>query len=151
MDRLTSEQRLLWLKLVLAVATIGHIVVGLSFWFFPHLAIQEILAWGRPSGWTSILGAYDVAVGAALFIAYRDPLGNAGLVRFAAILLALHAGTHAYYILWGDSPPRLWIASAYLALGSGLLFWLGPSVSTAQRPAQSVTSEGAGPALHAPG
>lgn len=123
---MTDAQRLILLRTVLAVAALGHLIVGLSFWFVPELAIDEILAWGSPSGWTSILGAYDIAVAFGLWTAFRDPERNVGLIRFAAVLLTIHAATHAYYILWGDSPSRLWIATAYLLVGAGLLVWLSP-------------------------
>lgn len=112
--------------MVLGIVALGHLIVGLSFWFVPKLAIDEILAWGQPSGWTSILGAYDVAVAYGLFVAFRDPERNVGLIRFGAVLLTIHAATHAYYIVWGDSPPRLWIATAYLLVGAALLTWLAP-------------------------
>lgn len=123
---MTEAQRLILLRTTLAVAALGHLIVGLSFWFVPELAIDEILAWGQASGWTSVLGAYDIAVAFGLWTAFRDPERNAGLIRFAAVLLSIHAATHAYYILWGDSPPRLWIPTAYLLLGAVLLLWLSP-------------------------
>jgi hypothetical protein len=110
------------LKVLLAAAAIGHLVVGLSFWFFPEWAIDEVLAWGPPSGWTSVLGAYDLAVAFGLVLAFRDPAGNTGLIKFVAVLLALHSATHAYYIVWGDAPQRHWFVVAYL-LAAGLLFW----------------------------
>ncbi len=123
---MTEVQRLTLLKVVLAVAAFGHLIVGLSFWFVPELAIDEILAWGQPSGWTSILGAYDLAVAFGLWTAFRAPEQNVGLIRFGAVLLTIHAATHAYYIVWGDAPPRLWIATAYLLIGAALLLWLSP-------------------------
>jgi len=122
----TEHQRAVLLRFVLGVAALGHLVVGLSFWFFPELAIDEILAWGNPSGWTSILGAYDIAVACGLVIAFRDPEANRGLILFVAILLTIHAGTHAYYNIWGDAPARLWLPTAYLLLGAALLAWLAP-------------------------
>ncbi|MEA2447072.1 MAG: hypothetical protein QOK47_709, partial [Actinomycetota bacterium] len=43
-------------RFVLVATAFGHLIVGLSFWFAPHLAVEEILAWGPASGWTTILG-----------------------------------------------------------------------------------------------
>ena len=123
---MTEAQRRILLRTVLGVAALGHLIVGLSFWFVPELAIDEILAWGQPSGWTSILGAYDIAVAFGIWTAFRDPERNVGLIRFGAVLLTIHAATHAYYIVWGDSPPRLWLATAYLLAGAMLLLWLSP-------------------------
>ena len=115
------------LRVILALAALGHLIVGLSFWFFPDRAIDEILAWGPPSGWTSILGAYDLAVAFALFIAFRDPVGNRGIISFVAVLLALHGATHAYYIVWGDAPDRHWFVVSYLLAAAVVLWWLRPS------------------------
>jgi hypothetical protein len=129
---MTEAQRQLLLKVVLGVAAVGHLIVGLSFWFWPDLAIEEILAWGNPSGWTSVLGAYDIAVAYGMFMAFRNPDLNGGLIRFGAALLTIHAGTHAYYLIWGDSPQRLWIATGYLLLGAVLLAWLSPRPQTAE-------------------
>lgn len=123
---MTETQKRILLRTVLAVAALGHLIVGLSFWFVPELAIDEILAWGQPSGWTSILGAYDIAIAFGMWTAFRNPERNVGFIRFAVVLLTIHAATHAYYILWGDSPARLWIATAYLLLGAVLLLWLSP-------------------------
>ena len=123
---MNPEMRLRTLRAILAVAAIGHLVVGLSFWFFPDLAIDEILAWGPPSGWTSILGAYDLSVAFALLLAFRDPQANSGIIRFVAVLLSLHALTHAYYILWGDAPDRHWFVVTYLLGGGIVLWWLAP-------------------------
>lgn len=120
------EMKMKLLRAILAIAALGHLVVGLSFWFFPDLAIEEILAWGPPSGWTSILGAYDLSVAFALVLALRDPYGNAGIIRFVAVLLSLHALTHAYYIVWGDAPDRHWFVVAYLLGGGIVLWWLAP-------------------------
>ncbi len=114
------------LRFVIAVAAVGHLIVGLSFWFAPELAIDEILAWGPPSGWTSILGAYDLSVAFALYLAFRDPVANTGILRFVGVLLLLHAATHVYYIVWGDAPARFWLVSGYLAVGGIVLLWLAP-------------------------
>lgn len=142
-----TDVRITLLRAVLAVTALGHLVTGLSFWFFPRLAIDEVLAWGDPSGWTAILGAYDVAVAYAMWLAFRDPEGNPGLLRFAAVLLALHAGTHAYFNLWGGAPSRLWIPTAILLAGSVLLVVLAPRSPEAERddsverpPADAATS-----------
>jgi hypothetical protein len=126
---MTPEARLSLLRIVLVVAAVGHIVVALSFWFWPEKAIDEILAWGPPSGWTSILGAYDLAVAFALVLAYLDPIANAGIVRFVGALLVLHGGTHAYYIVWGDAPDRHWFVVAYLIAGGLVLWWLISSLA----------------------
>jgi len=115
------------LRAILGIAALGHLVVGLSFWFVPELAIEEILAWGPPSGWTSVLGAYDLSVAFALLLAFRDPVGNAGIIRFVGVLLSLHSLTHAYYIVWGDAPDRHWFVVAYLLAGGLVLLWLAPS------------------------
>lgn len=117
--------KLSFLRFVLLVTAVGHLIVGFSFWFFPELAIDEILAWGPVSGWTTILGSYDFAVAFALFLALRDPLGNLGIIKFVGVLLVLHALTHAYYTAIGDSPPRLWIVVAYLSAGGVVLLWFG--------------------------
>jgi hypothetical protein len=114
-----------FLRFVLFVTALGHLIVGLSFWFFPELAIDEILAWGPVSGWTTILGSYDLAVAFALFLALRDPLGNTGIIKFVGVLLILHALTHAYYTVIGDSPPRFWFVIAYLLTGGIVLLWFG--------------------------
>ncbi len=123
----TEEMRMKALKLLLAAAAIGHVVVAFSFWFFPEAAIDEILAWGPPSGWTSILGAYDLAVAFALLLALRDPIANVGIISFVSVLLVLHGLTHAYYIVWGDAPDRHWFVVAYLVAAGILLWWLSPS------------------------
>lgn len=127
-----DDKKLTLLKVLLGAAAIGHLVVGLSFWFAPELAIEEILAWGPASGWTSILGAYDIAVSFALVMALRDPVGNVGIIRFVGVLLVLHAGTHAYYIVWGDAPQRHWFVSSYLVAAGALLLWLAPRRSRQQ-------------------
>jgi hypothetical protein len=114
------------LRAILAIAAVAHVVVGLSFWFFPDLAIDEILAWGPPSGWTSILGAYDLSVAFALVLAFRDPYANSGIIRFVGVLLSLHALTHAYYIVWGDAPDRHWFVVTYLLAGGVVMWWLAP-------------------------
>lgn len=123
---MNPEMKMKTLRAILAVAAVGHVVVGLSFWFFPEKAIDEILAWGPPSGWTSILGAYDLAVAFALVLAFRDPYGNSGIIRFVGVLLSLHGLTHAYYIVWGDAPDRHWFVVAYLLAGGIVLWWLAP-------------------------
>ncbi|MGH2756891.1 MAG: hypothetical protein ACRDI3_03795 [Actinomycetota bacterium] len=123
---MNPELKIKTLRAILAVAAAGHVVVGLSFWFFPDLAIDEILAWGPPSGWTSVLGAYDLAVAFALFLAFRDPFTNRGIIRFVGVLLSLHGLTHAYYIVWGDAPDRHWFVVAYLLAGGLVLWWLAP-------------------------
>ena len=121
--------RIKFLRFVLAAAALGHLIVGLSFWFAPELSVEEILAWGPASGWTTILGSYDLSVAFALWLAFRDPIGNLGIARFVGFLLILHAGTHAYYTVLGNSPPRFWFVIAYLA-GTGLvLLWLAAAVS----------------------
>ncbi len=137
-----ARSRWLVLRLVLGIACIGHLVVGLSFWFVPQLAIDEILAWGEPSGWTSVLGAYDIAVAVGLAMALRDPDAHAGFIRFVAVLLSLHGGTHAYFNIWGDSPPRLWLPTGILFAGSVLLAWLGPRAGERLRVAALPTTSG---------
>ena len=123
---MTDDMRMKALRLLLAAAALGHLTVALSFWFIPETAIDEILAWGPPSGWTSVLGAYDLAVAFALVMAFRDPVANAGIGRFVAVLLVLHGATHAYYIVWGDAPDRHWFVVAYLVAAGMLFWWLTP-------------------------
>jgi hypothetical protein len=101
---------------------LGHLIVGLMFWFAPHLAVEEILAWGPASGWTAILGSYDLSVAFALGMAFKDPVRNIGIVRFVGFLLVLHAATHMYYVFWGDAPTRMVFVSSYL-VGAGLVLW----------------------------
>jgi hypothetical protein len=126
-ERLANMEaaKLSFLRFVLFVAALGHLIVGLSFWFFPELAIDEILAWGPVSGWTTILGSYDLSVAFALFLALRNPLANTGIIKFVGVLLILHALTHAYYTVIGDSPPRFWFVIAYLLTGGIVLLWFG--------------------------
>jgi hypothetical protein len=120
-----TDRRMLILKAVIAAVGLGHLVVGLAFWFAPHLAVEEILAWGPASGWTAILGSYDLSVAFALAMAFRDPVRNVGIIRFVGFLLILHAATHAYYIVWGDAPARFWLVSSYLVIAAVALLWLG--------------------------
>ena len=120
----TNAAKLKFLRFVLAAAAVGHLIVGLSFWFAPELAVEEILAWGPASGWTTILGSYDLSVAFALFLAFRDPLHNLGIAKFVGFLLILHAGTHGYYTVLGDSPPRFWFVISYLAATRIVLLWL---------------------------
>ena len=101
-------------------------MVGLSFWFAPHLAVEEVLAWGPASGWTTILGSYDLSVAFALLLAFRDPIRNAGIIRFVGVLLVLHALTHAYYTVIGSSPARFWFVIAYLLTGGVVMLVLAP-------------------------
>jgi hypothetical protein len=118
----TTDKQLVITKALIGVVGIGHLVVGLTFWFAPHLAVEEILAWGPASGWTAILGSYDLSVAFALGMAFRDPVRNIGIVRFVGFLLVLHAATHMYYVFWGDAPMRMVFVSSYLA-GAGLTLW----------------------------
>ena len=119
-----GDERNLVTKAIIAAVGLGHLVVGLTFWFAPELAVEEILAWGPASGWTTILGSYDLSVAFALAIAFKDPPGNVGIIRFVAFLLILHAATHAYYIVWGDAPQRFWLVSSYLAAAGVALLWI---------------------------
>ncbi|HYI46525.1 MAG TPA: hypothetical protein VE174_13800 [Actinomycetota bacterium] len=128
----SNAARLKFLRFVLFAAAVGHLVVGLSFWFAPELAVEEILAWGPASGWTTILGSYDLSVAFALLLAFRDPLHNLGIVRFVGFLLVLHAGTHAYYTAFGDSPPRFWFVISYLAATGIVLLWLASAVQKSE-------------------
>ena len=118
-----NDRQLLILKALIAAVGVGHLVVGLMFWFKPELAVEEILAWGPASGWTAILGSYDLSVAFALSMAFRDPVRNVGIIRFVGFLLILHAATHAYYIVWGDAPARFWFVSSYLVIAAQLLLW----------------------------
>ncbi|HWL64434.1 MAG TPA: hypothetical protein VNP73_00520 [Actinomycetota bacterium] len=113
------------LRFVLLSIAIGHLVVGFMFWFRPDLAVEEILAWGPASGWTTILGSYDLSVAFALFLAYRNPLDNLGIVKFVGVLLVLHGLTHLYYTVIGDSPARFYFVVSYLIAGGIALLWLG--------------------------
>ena len=126
-----SDKRMLILKTLIAAVGVGHVIVGLMFWFKPELAVEEILAWGPASGWTAILGSYDLSVAFALAIAFRDPVRNVGIIRFVGFLLILHAATHAYYIVWGTAPDRFWLVSSYLVIAALLLLWFGNTVSAA--------------------
>lgn len=135
-----ENAKLGFLRFVLAIAALGHLIVGLAFWFVPELAVEEILAWGLASGWTTILGSYDLSVAFALFLAWRDPLSNLGIVKFVGFLLVLHGLTHGYYNVIGDSPPRLWFVVGYLLVGGGVLLWLGTSPPLAR----GVASYGSG-------
>jgi hypothetical protein len=125
MDVGAHDKRMLVLKAVIAAVGLGHVVVGLMFWFKPELAVEEILAWGPASGWTAILGSYDLSVAFALAMAFRDPVRNVGIIRFVGFLLILHAATHAYYIVWDDAPARFWFVSSYLVIAALALLWLG--------------------------
>ena len=127
-----SDKRMLVLKTLIAAVGVGHLVVGLMFWFAPHLAVEEILAWGPASGWTAILGSYDLSVAFALSMAFRDPVRNVAIIRFVGFLLILHAATHAYYIVWGDAPARFWLVSSYLAIAALLLLWFARDVTDAR-------------------
>jgi hypothetical protein len=118
----TTDKQLVIAKALLGAVGVGHLVVGLMFWFAPHLAVEEILAWGPASGWTAILGSYDLSVAFALAIAFRDPVRNVGIVRFVGFLLVLHAATHMYYVFWGDAPMRMVFVSSYL-VGAGIVLW----------------------------
>lgn len=120
-----SDRRMLVLKTLIAAVALGHVVVGLMFWFKPELAVEEILAWGPASGWTAILGSYDLSVAFALAMAFKDPVRNVAIIRFVGFLLILHAATHAYYIVWGDAPARFWFVSSYLVIAALALLWLG--------------------------
>lgn len=120
-----SDRRMLVLKTLIAAVALGHVVVGLMFWFKPELAVEEILAWGPASGWTAILGSYDLSVAFALAMAFKDPVRNVAIIRFVGFLLILHAVTHAYYIVWGDAPARFWFVSSYLVIAALALLWLG--------------------------
>lgn len=124
----TNAAKLKLLRFVLAATALGHLVVGLSFWFAPELAVEEILAWGPASGWTTILGSYDLSVAFALFLAFRNPLENLGIARFVGFLLILHAGTHGYYTALGDSPPRFWFVISYLAITGVVLLSLAATL-----------------------
>lgn len=119
-----SEGDLFVARALIGAIGLGHLIVGLMFWFAPHLAVEEILAWGPASGWTTILGSYDLSVAFALFLAFRNPLENLGIAKFVGFLLILHAGTHGYYTVLGDSPPRFWFVISYLALTGAVLLWL---------------------------
>ena len=139
----TLDNRLVITKAVIAAVGLGHLIVGLAFWFAPELAVEEILAWGPASGWTTILGSYDLSVAFALAIAFRDPPGNVGIMRFVGFLLILHAATHAYYIVWGDAPQRFWFVSSYLAAAGALLLWIAArwmTVHAAPAPVNSAPS-----------
>ncbi len=119
-----TEKRLVLAKALIAAIGIGHLIVGLMFWFAPELAVEEILAWGPASGWTAILGSYDLSVAFALGLAFRDPVRNVGIVRFVGFLLVLHAATHMYYVFWGAAPDRMWFVSSYLTAAGLLMFWV---------------------------
>lgn len=119
----TTDKQLVLAKALIAAVGLGHLVVGLMFWFAPHLAVEEILAWGPASGWTAILGSYDLSVAFALSLAFRDPVRNVGIVRFVGFLLVLHAATHMYYVFWGTAPDRMWLVSSYLTAAGVLMFW----------------------------
>ena len=120
----SEEKRLLIAKAVIAAVGIGHVIVGLMFWFAPHLAVEEILAWGPASGWTAILGSYDLSIAFALALAFKDPVRNAAILKFVGFLLVLHAATHMYYVFWGDAPARMWFVSSYLTAGGILMYWI---------------------------
>lgn len=114
------------LQIVTLLVMAGHLVVGLMFWFAPQLAIDEILQWGPTSGWTTILGSYDLSVAFALFLALRDPVQHRGILQFVGVLLVLHGLTHLYYTVIGDSPARFYFVVSYLVAGGLALLWLAP-------------------------
>ena len=122
----TEAARIKLLRVVIFLVMIGHLVVGLMFWFAPQLAIDEILQWGPVSGWTTILGSYDLAVAFALFLALRDPASNRGIVQFVGVLLILHGATHLYYTVIGDSPARFYFVVSYLIVSGIALLKLAP-------------------------
>jgi len=128
----TEQKRLLIAKAAIAAVGLGHLVVGLTFWFAPELAVEEILAWGPASGWTAILGSYDLSVAFGLALAFKDPVRNAGIVKFVGFLLVLHAATHMYYVFWGDAPERMWFVSSYLTAGGILMYWIAARWLTPQ-------------------
>jgi hypothetical protein len=119
-----SEGDLFVARALIGAIGIGHLIVGLMFWFAPHLAVEEILAWGPASGWTAILGSYDLSVAFALGMAFKDPVRNIGIVRFVGFLLVLHAATHMYYVFWGDAPTRMVFVSSYLVAAGLALWWV---------------------------
>ncbi len=119
-----DQKRLLITRAVIAAVGLGHLVVGLMFWFAPHLAVEEILAWGPASGWTAILGSYDLSVAFGLALAFKDPVRNVSMVKFVGFLLVLHAATHMYYVFWGDAPARMWFVSSYLTAAGVAMFWV---------------------------
>ena len=121
-----EDARLKLLRFVVFLVMVGHLLVGLMFWFAPQLAIDEILQWGPVSGWTTILGSYDLAVAFALFLVFRDPLNNRGIIQFVGFLLILHGLTHLYYTVLGDSPVRFYFVVSYLVGGGAALLWLAP-------------------------
>ena len=125
-----EDARLKLLRFVVFLVMVGHLVVGLMFWFAPQLAIDEILAWGPVSGWTTILGSYDLSVAFALFLVLRDPHGNRGIMQFVGFLLILHGLTHLYYTVIGDSPVRFYFVVSYLVGGGLALLWLAPKSPT---------------------
>ena len=120
----STDKQLVIAKALIGAIGVGHLVVGLMFWFAPHLAVEEILAWGPASGWTAILGSYDLSVAFALALAFRDPVRNIGIVRFVGFLLVLHAATHMYYVFWGDAPGRMVFVSSYLVAAGLILWWI---------------------------
>ena len=134
--------RLLIAKTVIAAVGLGHLVVGLMFWFAPHLAVEEILAWGPASGWTAILGSYDLSVAFGLGLAYRDPIRNASMVKFVGFLLVLHAATHMYYVFWGDAPARMWFVSSYLTVAGVAMFWIAARWLTPRYTSSAPSSAG---------
>lgn len=139
MAALGSEQkRLLIAKAAIAAVGLGHLVVGLMFWFAPELAVEEILAWGPASGWTAILGSYDLSVAFGLALAFRDPVRNAGIVKFVGFLLVLHAATHMYYVFWGDAPARMWFVSSYLTAAGVVMYWIAARWLSSQETSSAV-------------
>lgn len=134
----SGQKRLLIAKAAIAAVGLGHLVVGLMFWFAPELAVEEILAWGPASGWTAILGSYDLSVAFGLALAFRDPVRNAGIVKFVGFLLVLHAATHMYYVFWGDAPARMWFVSSYLTAAGVVMYWIAARWLTSQETSSTV-------------
>lgn len=134
----TGQRHLLIAKAVIAAVGLGHLIVGLAFWFAPELAVEEILAWGPASGWTAVLGSYDLSIAFGLALAFRDPIRNAGIVKFVGFLLVIHAATHMYYVFWGDAPQRMWFVSSYLAAAGILMYWIAARWLTPEDPSPAV-------------
>jgi hypothetical protein len=116
--KMSSSQKLLWLKWILAV----KVVFSFLFWGIPNLffPISLLQRFGVPTPdapiYLRLLGAVIIAFGVAYCYAYKDPVRNIAILKAGVVDNGLVTLVTLFFIVFHDLRNITMLISAVLTL-----------------------------------
>lgn len=129
---MNEETKLAWLKRVLMIKIVVVVLLwGLPTWIAPE-SILNLLGESLPDPpfYMRIFGATQMGAAILFWFAYKNPVGNRDIIRYAAIETAIAFMTMIFLIVRTPiTNPTVWISAALELFFSVSFFVLTPKKS----------------------